>query len=117
MPTRAVLKASKVLRKFAARCQFVANPVQSSFIVPTDALDACTRPQAVGAVASAPLQRERPLGLREYGLFALSGAIGCALTHLVVVPLDVRREGGGRTRRVRTPPHSVPDSSAMPAAL
>lgn len=44
---------------------------------------------AVGAVASAPLQRERPLGLREYGLFALSGAIGCALTHLVVVPLDV----------------------------
>jgi len=36
-----------------------------------------------------PIPRERPLGSTEYSLFALSGALGCALTHSLVVPLDV----------------------------
>ena len=34
------------------------------------------------------ITRERRLGGSEFGLFALSGALGCALTHAAVVPLD-----------------------------
>ena len=36
-----------------------------------------------------PLGRERPLDAGTYNLFALSGGLGCAATHLTVVPLDV----------------------------
>ena len=46
-------------------------------------------PGVFGTVGRAPIPRERPLGGGEYGLFALSGALGCALTHSLVVPLDV----------------------------
>ena len=44
---------------------------------------------AFGALARAPLSAERALGVSTYGLFALAGGCGCALTHLAVVPLDV----------------------------
>jgi solute carrier family 25 phosphate transporter 3 len=44
---------------------------------------------ALGAVARAPVSRELALSPEVYRLFALSGGFGCALTHLVVVPLDV----------------------------
>jgi len=44
---------------------------------------------AFGVMAAAPLTRERTLGRAEYANFALSGALGCAATHLTVVPLDV----------------------------
>lgn len=41
------------------------------------------------AVGAAPLSRERPLDAGVYALFALSGALGCTLTHSLLVPLDV----------------------------
>ena len=46
-------------------------------------------PGVFGTVGRVPIPRERPLGSTEYSLFALSGALGCALTHSLVVPLDV----------------------------
>ena len=42
-----------------------------------------------GPLASNPLTRDKVAGPATYGLFGLSGAAGCALTHTIVVPLDV----------------------------
>lgn len=56
-----------------------------------------------GSRADMPVMKERSLGPATYLLFALSGAVGCAMTHSVVIPIDVvkvrqgssaRREGG-----------------------
>jgi solute carrier family 25 phosphate transporter 3 len=45
---------------------------------------------AFGPLSETPLTRELPnYSLQTYGLFAVSGAAGCALTHSVVIPLDV----------------------------
>lgn len=45
---------------------------------------------AIGPLGTLPLQRERPhLSSLIYALFGISGAAGCALTHTVVIPLDV----------------------------
>lgn len=45
---------------------------------------------ATGPLASAPLKRELPdFSAAMYTLFGISGAAGCALTHTVVIPLDV----------------------------
>ena len=43
-----------------------------------------------GPMATSPLTRENPnYSLTTYGLFGLAGSIGCALTHTVVIPIDV----------------------------
>jgi len=43
-----------------------------------------------GPMAASPLTRQRPdFGLNIYALLGLSGGVGCALTHAVVIPLDV----------------------------
>lgn len=43
-----------------------------------------------GALSSTPLIRENPNYTASiYGLFGISGATGCALTHSIVIPLDV----------------------------
>lgn len=45
---------------------------------------------AFGPLASTALTRERPqFGFDIYALFGICGATGCALTHSLVVPLDV----------------------------
>ena len=44
---------------------------------------------SLGAVARTPVSREPRLTTDIYRGFALSGGCGCALTHLLVVPLDV----------------------------
>jgi solute carrier family 25 (mitochondrial phosphate transporter), member 3 len=45
---------------------------------------------AFGPLGSAPLTRDIPrYGWETYALFGLAGATGCALTHSVVIPLDV----------------------------
>lgn len=45
---------------------------------------------AFGPLSSTPLKRERPdLSVDVYALLGISGAAGCALTHSVVIPLDV----------------------------
>lgn len=45
---------------------------------------------AFGPLSSTPLKRERPdLSFDVYALLGISGAAGCALTHSVVIPLDV----------------------------
>ena len=45
---------------------------------------------AMGPLASTPLQREQPrFSWNTYKLLAVSGAASCALTHTLVVPLDV----------------------------
>ena len=46
-------------------------------------------PGVFGTVGQKTVMRERRLGGGEFGLFALSGALGCAVTHALVVPLDV----------------------------
>jgi len=43
-----------------------------------------------GPLASTPLKRQRPnLSIGIYSLFGISGAAGCALTHTLVIPLDI----------------------------
>ena len=43
-----------------------------------------------GPISSTPLKRQQPdYSPFIYGLFGISGATGCALTHSVVIPLDV----------------------------
>lgn len=42
-----------------------------------------------GPIAPKPYMKERALDFRTYLLFALAGAVGCAGTHTLVVPLDV----------------------------
>lgn len=43
-----------------------------------------------GPLSRQPLVRQRPeLGKGYYGLLGISGGIGCALTHSLVIPLDV----------------------------
>ena len=44
---------------------------------------------ALGHVRKSPVTKERLLSLDTYRGFALSGGCGCAITHLLVVPLDV----------------------------
>jgi solute carrier family 25 phosphate transporter 3 len=42
-----------------------------------------------GPLSSRPLSRERKLSLDVYALLGISGGAGCALTHTLVIPLDV----------------------------
>lgn len=42
-----------------------------------------------GSLSSKPLLRERTLSLDIYALLGISGGAGCALTHTLVIPLDV----------------------------
>mmetsp|Transcript_1637 Transcript_1637/g.3595 ORF Transcript_1637/g.3595 Transcript_1637/m.3595 type:complete len:619 (+) Transcript_1637:82-1938(+) len=42
-----------------------------------------------GPLSSQPLSRERRLTLDIYALLGISGGTGCALTHTLVIPLDV----------------------------
>ena len=42
-----------------------------------------------GPLDSVPLSRDKAADLQTYFLYGLSGGTGCALTHTVVVPLDV----------------------------
>ena len=42
-----------------------------------------------GPLSSKPLSRERQLSLDVYALLGVSGGAGCALTHSLVIPLDV----------------------------
>jgi len=42
-----------------------------------------------GPLSSKPLSRERNLTLDVYALLGISGGAGCALTHSLVIPLDV----------------------------
>lgn len=44
---------------------------------------------AFGRRGDAIVVKERPLGFNDYGLFAISGALGCSFTHSLVIPLDV----------------------------
>lgn len=43
-----------------------------------------------GPLSSKPLRRQKPdLSFATYALFGLSGALGCSITHSVVIPFDV----------------------------
>jgi len=42
-----------------------------------------------GAQGDEGFFQERPLTQGDFGLFALAGAVGCSLTHALVVPIDV----------------------------
>ena len=60
---------------------------------------------ALGSVGRGPVSRELSFGQDIYRGFAISGACGCALTHLTVVPLDVvktRIQAGRQTFRSKT---------------
>ena len=42
-----------------------------------------------GPLSSKPLSRQRALSLDVYALLGISGGLGCASTHVLVIPLDV----------------------------
>lgn len=44
---------------------------------------------SLGSIGRSPVTREVGLDPQIYKLFAFSGGLGCSLTHLAVVPLDV----------------------------
>ena len=77
----------------------VPSPISSSSIANdnlllTDANNNNSSPQSVetpfGPLGAKPLSRELPRYSSDiYKLFGISGAVGCALTHTVVIPLDV----------------------------
>lgn len=80
------------------RCSF--DEVSNAFtIIPSIALDKRGVYQnfgeysiatKFGPLSSKPLKRERPsLPWSIYALFGISGAVGCALTHVLVIPFDV----------------------------
>ena len=56
---------------------FANSIVKGNFVTPFGPLD------------SVPLSRDKAADLQTYFLYGLSGGTGCALTHTVVVPLDV----------------------------
>ena len=60
-----------------------------------------------GPIAARPIMKERSLDLNTYLLFALAGAVGCAGTHSLVVPI-----GEGLARLLRASPASPSPSSA-----
>lgn len=62
-----------------------AQPYKSAF----DEIDNGAQLSVFGARGTDVVVKERKLNPRDYGLFALSGAFGCALTHSLVIPLDV----------------------------
>lgn len=62
-----------------------AQPYRSAF----DEVERGSVMSVFGARGNGLVIKERPLCLNDYGLFAISGALGCALTHSLVIPLDV----------------------------
>ncbi|CAJ1341027.1 unnamed protein product [Effrenium voratum] len=62
-----------------------AQPYKSAF----DEMDRGAAVSVFGARGTEVVVKERPLTPGDFGLFALSGAFGCAITHSVVIPLDV----------------------------
>lgn len=62
-----------------------AQPYKSAF----DEMDSGAQLSVFGARGTDFVVKERKLNPQDYGLFALSGAFGCALTHSLVIPLDV----------------------------
>lgn len=66
---------------------------------------------AAGPLAALPLQREIPnFTPFMYALFGISGAAGCALTHTIVIPLDVVKT------RMQTNPSSGRNRSMIDSA-
>lgn len=63
----------------------VAEPYRDAF----DEFERGTALSVFGPRGNELVSKERPLGVNDYGLFALSGAFGCSLTHSLVIPLDV----------------------------
>jgi len=50
---------------------------------------ACQKCTIFGPRGDDVVSKERQLTLRDYGLFAFAGSFGCAITHSIVIPLDV----------------------------
>ena len=83
------------------------DPVSGGFRLPRSYGDALAT-SIFGSVAASPITREKRLGPLEYSRFAASGGLGCAMTHLSVVPLDVVKT------RIQTRPGqytSIPDAA------
>ena len=59
----------------------------AGFTLPAAAMGALA--EALGGVGRGPLSKEVVMSSATYRGFAISGGCGCALTHLLVVPLDV----------------------------
>ena len=68
----------------ATRGYLLPQPLRNAVMSGTDG-----RSSVFGSAGQKPLSAEISLTAAQYGLFALSGGCGCALTHLAVVPLDV----------------------------
>jgi len=62
-----------------------AQPYRSAF----DEIDRGAALSVFGVRGAEVVVKERPLTLNDYRLFALSGALGCSVTHSLVIPLDV----------------------------
>ncbi len=60
-----------------------------AYTLPAPLVEALASRGGMGSIGRAPVSRELFISPEVYRLFALSGGMGCALTHLAVVPLDV----------------------------
>lgn len=90
--------AAAAARGFLAPEVAVARPIPPS--IPSS-IPSSFPPSPFGPIADRPVMKERPLDLQTYLLFALAGAVGCAGTHSLVVPIDVvktkAQTSGGKT--------------------
>jgi len=66
---------------------FLITPRINLFEIPLNDGDRIST--TFGLLSSTPLSRERAFTLDVYALLGLSGGAGCALTHTLVIPLDV----------------------------
>ncbi|GAB5036320.1 mitochondrial substrate carrier family protein [Nannochloropsis oceanica] len=76
--------AAAAARGFLAPEMAVARPIPPS--IPSS-IPSSFPPSPFGPIADRPVMKERPLDLQTYLLFALAGAVGCAGTHSLVVPI------------------------------
>jgi len=60
-------------------------------------------PTIFGPLSSTPLKRQRTIPPSIYALFGFSGALACALTHTLIIPLDVVKT------RLQTDPQRYPN--------
>ena len=70
----------------AATRGFLAPEVAVAMPIPPS-IPSSFPPSPFGPMADRPVMKERPLDLQTYMLFALAGAVGCAGTHSLVVPI------------------------------
>jgi len=71
----------------AATAKAVLAPEAATAMTTPSSVSSSLPPSPFGPIAARPVMKERTLDLQTYMLFALAGAVGCAGTHSLVVPI------------------------------